>query len=135
MGSDGAVLLFKGGSYEPLRAIRHSAEERTIRGALSANGTTVVTGGLDGRVRVWDAATGTLRVELSSQKRLDGLAVGPSGDVVAVGDGNVATILGRRRATAAAAGLRVPGRHHRPAVRPQWEPSGVRHRVGRGQPS
>jgi WD40 repeat protein len=44
----------------------------------------VVTGGWDGTVRLWDAATGKSRLRLEGLGGVDGLAFAPSGEVLAV---------------------------------------------------
>jgi hypothetical protein len=56
----------------------------TVTGAVSPDGRTVVTGGWDKRVLVWNAVTGELVTERSLAWLVRRARVGPRGDVVAV---------------------------------------------------
>jgi WD40 repeat protein/serine/threonine protein kinase len=61
-------------------------EQRAIvTGALSPDGTLVLTGGADGRARLWEAATGRLRANLRHQRPVVAVAFSPDGRAVLTG--------------------------------------------------
>ena len=64
---------------EPARPDRGHTDQ-VLCAAFSPDGTKIVTGGVDGTAKVWDARTGTPRLEMNAHKgRLLGAAVGQPG--------------------------------------------------------
>jgi WD40 repeat protein len=92
-GSDGAVLIFDAHTYVLLRRIlHHPTNESPVRAAFDGGGKTLVTGGSDGLVRLWDVASGKMTGELRDTGYISGLAVNPRRLEVAASVGKVAAI-------------------------------------------
>jgi WD40 repeat protein/serine/threonine protein kinase len=88
--SAGARSLYAALERQPLK-FRATHPESVFSVATAPDGRQVATGCYDGTIRLWDWATGTVRVLRGHRKEVFSLAFGPQGRLLAsgAGDGNV----------------------------------------------
>src|SRR6202167_3943601 len=79
---------------DPLQQILtgHTGGVRSV--AVTADGTTALSGGGDGTVRVWDLATGQLRATLTGHISVSSVATAPDGATMVSGGSYERTVRG-----------------------------------------
>ena len=82
-GEDSQVYLFEARTGRFLRAIRNDDREATIESALAGPATYLLTAG-QGRVKLWDTASGSLISEIQTSSRVDVMAMSPTESLAAI---------------------------------------------------